>query len=42
MVVAAKYCFLEGLLKLTDQCEHDIYKAMKNNEKNLTNVRSNL
>lgn len=29
MVVTAKYCFLVGLLELTDQYEHDIYKAMK-------------
>lgn len=37
MGVAAKYCFLVGLLELTAQCEHDICKAMKKSWKNLAN-----
>lgn len=38
MVVTAKYCFLVGIWELTDQCEHDVYKAMKKILKNLANT----
>lgn len=31
--MAAKYCFLVGLLEFTDWCERDVYKAMKKTHK---------